>query len=122
MTVCHFSFCFLSVSAATSVILLTNRPNPLYWGTTLTLSCIMNYDTELVDTPVTFNINITGPVTNIISTDISTNVSNTVFEPLLPEHDGLYECLSSIIPSSQTPFVTTVMNDVSKPLILQLTG
>ena len=82
----------------------------------------MNYDTELVDTPVSFNINITGPVTNIDSTGSSTNVSIMAFEPLLPEHEGSYECLSSIMPSSQTPFVDAVMNEASKPSILELTG
>ena len=86
------------------------------------LTCIVNYNTELVDTPVTFNINITGPVTNMVSTGSSTNVSFMAFEPLLPEHDGIYECLSSSIPSSQTSFVTTVMNEPSKLLLLQLTG
>ena len=116
------SLLLLAVSAATSVTLTTNRLGLLYWGTTLTLTCIVNYNTELVDTPVTFNINITGPVTNIVSTGSSTNVSFMAFEPLLPEHEGSYECLSSIIPSSQTPFVTTVMNESSKPLVLQLTG
>ena len=82
----------------------------------------MNYDTELVDTPVTFNINITGPVINRISTGSSTNVSIIAFEPLLPDHEGSYECLSSIMASSQTPFINAVMNDPSKPLILELTG
>ena len=110
------------VSAAISITLLTNRPEPLYWGTTLTLTCIVNYDKELVDTPVTFNINITGPVTNMVSTGTSTNVSIMPFEPLLPEHKGSYECLSSIIPSSQTPFINAVMNEPSKPMILELTG
>ena len=71
---------------------------------------------------MTFNINITGPVTNMVSTGSSKNVSIMAFEPLLPEHDGPYECLSSIIPSSQTPFVNAVMNEASKPLILELTG
>ena len=110
------------VSAATSITLLTNRPAPLYWSTTLTLTCIVNYDTELVNTPVSFNINITGPVTNMVSTGSSTNVSIMAFEPLLLEHEGSYECLSSIIPSSQTPFVNAVTNEPSKPLILELTG
>ena len=100
------------VSAATSIT----------WSTTLTLTCIVNYDTGLVNTSVSFNINITGPVTNMVSTGSSTNVSIMAFEPLLLEHEGSYECLSSIIPSSQTPFVNAVTNEPSKPLILELTG
>ena len=101
---------------------MANRTGLLYWGTSLLLTCIVNYDMELVDTPVTFSINITGEATNMISNEIETNMFNAIFDPLLPKHDGSYECLSSIMPNSLTPFVNTVVNEASKPFLLQLTG
>ena len=113
---------YLLVLLATSVTLSGSRPGPLYWGTSLTLTCIVNYDTQLVDTPVSFYINITGSQTNSVTTNTTANVSTAIFNPLLPVHDGSYVCSSSISPSSESLFVLPSMSASSSLLDLVLTG
>ena len=110
------------VPPATSMTLSGSRPGPLYWGTSLTLTCIVNYDTQLVDTPVSFYINITGPQTNSVTTNTTANVSTATFNLLLPVHDGSYVCSSSISPSSESLFVLPSMSTSSSLLELVLTG
>ena len=110
------------VPPATSITLSGSRPGPLYWGTSLTLTCIVNYDTPLVDTPVSFCINITGPQTNSVTTNTTANVSIATFNPLLPVHDGSYVCSFSISPSSESLFVLPSMSASSSLLDLVLTG
>ena len=112
----------LIVSPATSVTLSGSRPGPLYWGTSLTLTCIVNYDTQLVDTPVSFYINIHGPQTNSVTTNTTANVSTSTFNPLLPVHNGSYVCSSSISPSSESLFVLPSTSASSSLLDLVLTG
>ena len=112
----------LIVSPATSVYLSGSRLGPLYWGTSLTLTCIVNYDTQLVDTPVSFYINITGPQTNSVTTNTTATVSTAIFNPLLPAHNGSYVCSSSISPSSESLFVLPSMSASSSLLELVLTG
>ncbi len=119
-TLITFKFC-IAVFPATSIALSENRDPPFYWGTTLTLTCVVNYDTQLVDVPVSFNISIIGPNTNAIYIT-SRNKSNTTFVPLLPIHNGTYTCLSYILPYSSSTFVTPSTTVVSTPLDLQLTG
>ena len=99
-----------------------SRPGPLYWGTSLTLTCIVNYETQLVDTPVSFYINITGPQTNSVTINNTANVSTAIFNSLLPVHNGSYVCSSSISPSSKSLFVLPSMSLSSSLLELVLTG
>ena len=112
------------VAPASTVTLSSNRGAPLYWGTTLTLTCTVEYDTEIVDTAVAFNICITTDTCNkSVSTNMQTNVGTAQFSPLLPRDDGnIYYCLSSILPESQTSFVISVTNSPSEPVTFGLTG
>ena len=114
-----------AVAPAMSVTLSSNRGAPHYWGTTLTLTCRVEYDSEVVDTAVAFNISITTDTTGnmAVSTNMSTNVGTVLFSPILPRDDGnAYLCLSSILPDSQTPFVISVINSPSEPFTFNLTG
>ncbi len=111
----------LIVPPATSVVLTQSRDPPFYWGTTLTLTCVVNYDTQLVDTPVSFNISITGPDTNAVNiTD--TNRSYVIIRPLLPIHNGTYTCISITVSNCESTFIFPSRNRLSSPLFIQLTG
>ncbi len=108
------------VRPATSVVLTQSRDPPFYWGTTLTLTCVVNCDTQLVDTPVSFNISITGPDTNAVNIT-NTNRSYVVFRPLLLIHNGTYTCISIIVSNSDT-FISPSRKSISSSFFLQLTG
>ncbi len=108
------------VPPATSVVLTQNRDPPFYLGTTLTLTCAVNYDTQLVDTPVSFNISITGPDTNAVNIT-NTNQSYVIFRPLLPNHNGTYTCISNIVSNSDSTFISPCRKSRSSYLFLQLT-
>ena len=118
------STCVHAVAPATSVTLSSNRGAPHYWGTTLTLTCTVEYDSEVVDTAVAFNISITTNTSSMrVSTNVQTNVGTALFSPLLPRDDGnVYFCLSSILPESNTQFVNYVSNSLSDPVTINLTG
>ncbi len=104
----------MTVPPATSVVLTQRRDLPFYWGTTLILTCVVNYDTQLVDTPVSFNISITGPA--------HINQSYIIFRPLLPIHNGTYTCISIIVSNSDSTFIFPSKKSLSSPLFIQLTG
>ena len=93
-------------------------------GTQLSLTCEVEYDREIVDTPVSFTIDINnGPGNTRVSTNVMDNVGTALFSPLLPSDDGsAYSCFSSILPVSETPFVKTVTNSLSDSITLTLTG
>ena len=111
-----------SVAPATAVTLSSNRGAPHYWGTTLKLTCTVEYDSEIVDTAVVFNISITTDPSNMrVSTNVQTNVGTALFSPLLFSDDGnIYRCLSFILPVSQTPFVISAPNPLSDPIALSV--
>lgn len=75
-----------------------------------------------MDTPVSFNISITGPATDDIVNMTDMNMSNALLRPLLPVHNGTFTCLSAIVPRTNTEFVIPVRNAPSVPFQLQLTG
>ncbi len=109
------------VPPATSVVLTQSRDPPFYWGNALTLTCVVNYDTQLVDTPVSFNISITGPDTNAANIT-NTNQSYAIIRPLLPIHNGTYTCISIIVSRSNSTFITPSRESISNPIVLNLTG
>ncbi len=109
------------VPPATSVVLTQSRDPPFYWGTTLTLTCAVNYDTQPVDTPVSFNINITGPDTNAVNIT-NTNRSYVILRPLLPIHNGTYTCISITVSNCDSTFISPCRKSISSYLFLQLTG
>ena len=113
-----------AVAPATSVTLTSNRGAPYYWGTTLTLTCRVEYDSDVVDTAVVFNINITTTTSSMrVNTNVQTNVGTALFSPLLPRDDGnIYFCLSSILPDRESLFVISVLNSLSDPFTFNLTG
>ncbi len=112
---------YFIVPPATAVVLTHSRDPPFYWGTTLTLTCVVNYDTQLVDTPVSFNISITGPDTNAVNVT-NTNQSYVIFRPLLPIHNGTYNCISIIVSNSDSTFISPSRKSISSSFFLQLTG
>ena len=113
-----------AVAPATSVTLSSNRGPPYYWGTTLTLTCTVEYDSDVVDTAVVFNINITTTTSSMrVSTNVHTNVGIALFSPLLPRDDGnVYFCLSSILPDRESPFVISAPISPSRTFTFNLTG
>ncbi len=112
---------YLKVPPATSVVLTQSRDPPFYWGIALTLTCVVNYDTRQVDTPVSFNISITGPDTNAVNIT-NTNQSYVIFRPLLPIHNGTYTCISIIVSNSDSTFISPSRKSISSSFFLQLTS
>ncbi len=109
------------VPPATAVVLTQSRDPPFYLGTALTLACAVNYDTQLVDTPVSFNISITGPDTNAVNI-INTNQSYVLFRPLLQIYNGTYTCISIIVSNRDSAFFSPSRKSISSSFFLRLTG
>ena len=84
----------------------------------------MEYDREIVDTDVSFSIDINNDLNNTrVSTNVMGNVGTALFSPLLPSDDAsVYSCFSSILPVSETLFVKTVANSPSDNIIFTLKG
>ncbi len=85
------------------------------------VTCVVNYDTQLVDTPVSFNISITGPDTNAVNIT-NTNQSYVIFRPLLPAHNRTYNCISIIVSNIDSTFISPSRQSILSSFFLQLTG
>ena len=122
-------FHIVTPAVSNNVTLLPSRGDPLYVGTTLTLTCTVTVDRSLVDTDINIMLNFTN-ITN--SMRINTTVSQlndstfrgvAQFSFLLPSDDRTtYQCLSSFLPSSETPFVMRVSNPSSNQYIPTIQG
>ena len=78
-------------------------------GTSLTLSCdytlSISVDTDIT-TSATWTINNTDISDDDDDDSISSDGVNLIFSPLTTTYTGIYTCILTIIPSSQTPHVT----------------
>ena len=100
----------IPVSVPTPMI-IANVTGTVYAGTSLNLSCdytlSISVDTDIT-TSATWTINNT--VLDISDDDdddsISSDGVNLIFSPLTTTYTGIYTCILTITPSSQTPHVT----------------
>ena len=103
-------------------MIIANVTGTLYAGTPLILSCdytlSISVDTDIT-TSATWTINNT--VLDISDDDddsISSDGVNLIFSPLTTTYTGIYTCILTITPSSQTPHVT-VQESSEEDIILQ---
>ena len=126
---CDHPFYTVTPAASDDVTFLPSRGDPLFVGTILTLTCTVNVDRSLVDTDINITLSFTS-ITN--SMRINTTVSRlndstfrgvAQFSFLLPSDDRTtYQCLSSFLPSQETPFVMRVSNPPSNQYIPTIQG
>ena len=95
----------IPVSVPTPMI-IANVTGTVYAGTSLNLSC--DYTLSIsVDTDITTSATWTINNTDISDDDsISSDGVNLIFSPLTTTYTGIYTCILTIPPSSQTPHVT----------------
>ena len=111
------------------VTLVPSRGDPLYVGTILTLTCTVNVDRSLVDTDINIMLNFAN-ITNSMRINATVSQLNdstfrgvAQFSFLLPsDNRTVYQCLSSFLPSSETPFVMMVSNPPSGEYIPTIQG
>ena len=90
-------------------MIIANVTGTVYAGTSLILSCdytlSISVDTDIT-TSATWTINNT--VLDISDDDdsISSDGVSLIFSPLTTTYTGIYTCILTITPSSQTPHVT----------------
>ena len=100
----------IPVSVPTPMV-IANVTGTLYAGTSLILSCDYTLNIS-VDTDITTSANwtINNTVLDISDDDdddsISSDGVNLIFSPLNTTYTGIYTCILTITPSSQTPHVT----------------
>ena len=85
-------------------MIIANVTGTVYAGTSLILSCDYTLSISDITTSATWTINNTD-----ISDDddsISSDGVNLIFSPLTTTYTGIYTCILTISPSSQTPHVT----------------
>ena len=129
-SVCHVTIpSTVTPAASDDVILLPSRGDPLYVGTTLTLTCTVTVDRSLVDTDINIMLNFTNVNdsmrinTTVSQLNDSTFRGVTQFSFLLPSDDRTtYQCLSLFLPSRETPFVMRVSNPPSNQYIPTIQG
>ena len=91
-------------------MIIANVTGTVYAGIPLILSCDYTLSISVVDTTsATWTINNT--VLDISDDDddddsISSDGVNLIFSPLTTTYTGIYTCILTITPSSQTPHVT----------------
>ena len=126
---CDHPFHTVTPASPYDVTLLPSRGDPLYVGTTLTLTCTVSVDRSLVDTDINILLsfaNITDSMrmnTTVSRLNDSTFRGVAQFSFLLPSDDRTtYQCLSSFLPSSETQFVMRVANPPSNQYIPTIRG
>ena len=126
---CDHPFYTVTPAASDDVTLFPSRGDPLYVGTTLTLTCTVTVDRSLVDTDINIMLNFTNVNDSMrINTTVSRLNDSTFrgvvqFSFLLPSDDRTtYQCLSSFLPSHETPFVMRVSNPPSNQYIPNIQG
>ena len=105
MVIIYLSTILVSV---TTPMIIANVTSTVYAGIPLILSCdytlSISVDTDIT-TSATWTINNT--VLDISDDDsISSDGVNLIFSPLTTTYTGIYTCILTITPSSQTPHVT----------------
>ena len=107
--VCLFVCLFFSVPRP-NVTIIPDRGGPLYIGTSLNLTCIVQIRSE-VDTNISYNISWNGPNGEIdprttVTEDQALNYSSTITILLSRNGSGTYNCSATASPD---PPVTSIL-------------